>query len=237
MGFLIRHSTTPFKDSHMVFAHSFDSTAGWKASDNSGRETEWESQGLLVQPRSTPILGRAKSLLTTGTRRSRRLAPILATVGVLLSGFVGTVVVILVLGIHPAPDKVTLRKDAAELASLEMQSRMNASFTEVQSLPSPMADNAEIDLVAARPVDLLQSEVPKLTLIPSRASSPEQKRNSNSGTAKKLRGSRRGPEGRLDSARNPRSRRQVAPTQQRYEQKGPNSFLASISRALGFSRN
>lgn len=220
----------------MVFTHSFDNTAGWKSSDNPGRETDPQ---VLVEPRSTPILGRAKNLRTTGTRQSRRLAPILATMAVLLSGLVGTTVVILILGVHLAPDKVTLRKDAAELASLETQSRMNTSLTEAQSLPSPMANNAEIHLVAAGPVDLPQSEAPNLTLIPGQASSPEQKTNSDSGTAKKLRASRRVPKGRLDSARNPRPRTPVAPVpvQQQYDQKGPSSLLANIGRALGFSRN
>jgi hypothetical protein len=137
------------------------------------------------------------------------------------------------LGVHPALDKVTLQKDAAELVSLERQSRSETSPPAAQSAPSPMANNAGVELVAAQPADLSQPVAPESSL----TSSPEQKRTSNSRVAKQLRASRREPEGRLERVRNPQTGRELALTQQPYERKGPNSLLAAISRVLGFSRN
>jgi hypothetical protein len=230
MGILIRQTATRFENSHRVLTHSFDSGTGWKSSENSIREIEWESQRLLVPPPKSPMRGRQKNLLTRGTRRRRRPSPTQTLVAATISTFVGLTAVTLILGVHPALDKVTLRKDAAELVSLETQSRSETSPPAAQSPPSLMANNAGVELVAAQPADLSPPES-------SLTSSPEQKRISNSRVAKQLRASRREPEGRLDRVRNPQTRRELAPTQQPHEQKGPSSLLAVISRALGFSRN
>jgi hypothetical protein len=181
MGILIRQTATRFENSHRVFTHSFDSTTGWQSSDNSTREIEWESQRLHVPPPKTPIRGRQRDLLTKGTRRRRRPGPTRTLVAAVLSTFVGLTAVTLVLGVHPALDKVTLQKDAAELVSLETQSRQETSPPADQSPPSLMANNARV--------------------------------------------------------RSSQTRRELALTQQPYEQKGPSSLLAGISRALGFSRN
>jgi hypothetical protein len=232
MGILARQAAARFKNSHRVFTHSFDSATGWKSADNSIREIEWESQRLLIQPPKTPIRGRQRNLLTRGRRRLTQ-----TLVAAILASSVGVIAVTLMLGIHPALDKVTLRKDAAALVSSETQSRTETSPPIAQGRPSPVADNAGIKLVAAQPADLSEPEAPKSSLIANPTSSPEQKRNSDSSAPKKLRASRREPEGRLDRVRNPQIRREVALTQQPYEQKGPSSFLTGISRALGFSRN
>jgi len=233
MGVLIRQTATRFENNHRVFTHSFDSATGWKSSDNSTREVEWESQRLLVAPPKTPIRGRQRNLLNRGTRRMWGPSPTQTLVAAALSTFVCSTAVTLILGIHPALDKVTLRKDAAELVSLETQSRSETSPPAAQSPPSLMANNAAIDLVAAQPADVSLPEAPDSSL----TSSPEQKRTSNSRVAKQLKASRREPEGRLDRVRNPQTRRELPLTQQPYEQKGPSSLLAAISRALGFSRN
>lgn len=232
MGILIRQAPTRLENSHRVFTHSFDSATGWKSSDNLIREIEWESRRFLVQPPKTSIRGRPRNLLTRGTRRSWPTRTQTLVAGI-LSTFVGVAAVTLILGIHPALDKMTLRKDAAELVSLETQSRSEASPPATQSPPALMANNAGIELVAAQSTDLSQPEAQKSRL----TSSPGQERNSNSSVAKKLRASRREPEGRLDRVRNPQTRRELALTQQPYEPRGPNSLLAAISRALGFSRN
>src|SRR5262249_46581472 len=170
------------------------SATEWTSSDNSTREIEWESQRLLVPPLETPIRGRQRNLLTRETRGRRRPSPTQTLVAATLSTFVGLTAVTLLLGFHPALDKVTLRKDAAELVSLETQLRSETSPPAAQSPPSPIANNPDIELVAAQPKDLSQPEVPK----PSLTSSPEKKGNSNSSAAKKRRASRREPEDRLD---------------------------------------
>ena len=153
MGILIRQTATRLENSHPVFTHSFDSATGWHSSDNLTREIEWESQRLLVQPPETPIRGRQRNLLTRGTRRTRSPSPTQTLVTATLSTFVGLTAATLMLGIHPALDKVTLRKDAAELVSLERQSRSEASPLAAQTPPSPIANNAGIELVAAQPAD------------------------------------------------------------------------------------
>ena len=232
MDILIRQTAARFENSHRVFTHSFDSATGWKSSDNPAGEIESESQRFLAQPPKTPIRGWQKNLLTRGTRR--RLPTRTQTlVAAILSAFVGVIAATLILGIHPALDKVTLRKDAAELVSLETQSRSETSPPAAQNPPSLMANNAGLELAAAQSADLSQPEAQKSSL----TSPPEQERNSNSSVAKKLRASRRGPEGRLDRVRNPQTQRELALTQQPYKQRGPSSLLAAISRALGFSRN
>jgi len=232
MGILIRQTATRLENSHPVFTHSFDSATGWHSSDNLTREIEWESQRLLVQPPETPIRGRQRNLLTRGTRRTRSPSPTQTLVAATLSTFVGLTAATLMLGIHPALDKVTLRKDAAELVSLERQSRSEASPLAAQTPPSPIANNAGIELVAAQPADLSQPE----TLKSSLTSSPEQKRTSNSSVAEKPRASRREPKDRLDRSRNLQMHREVALTEQPYEQRRPSSLWASIGRVLGFSR-
>jgi len=135
MGILIRQTATRLENSHPVFTHSFDSATGWHSSDNLTREIEWESQRLLVQPPETPIRGRQRNLLTRGTRRTRSPSPTQTLVAATLSTFVGLTAVTLMLGIRPALDKVTLRKDAAELVSLETQSRSEASPLAAQTPP------------------------------------------------------------------------------------------------------
>ena len=174
MDILIRQTAARFENSQRVFTHSFDSATGWASSDNPAREIESESKGFLAQPPKTPIRGRQKNLLTRGTRR-RRPTRTQTLVAAILSAFVGVTAATLFLGTHPALDKVTFRKDAAELVSLETQSRWETSPLAVQNPPSLEASNA--------------------------------------------------------------GRREIVLTQQSYEQRGPSSFLAGISRALGFSRN
>src|SRR5262249_43313742 len=112
MGILIRRTATRFENSHRVLTHSFESASGWKSFDNSIREIEWESRGSLVQPPEIPIRGRQRNLLGRA-RRKRRPGSTPALVAATLSTFIGLTAVALMLGIHPALDKATLRKDAA----------------------------------------------------------------------------------------------------------------------------
>lgn len=98
-----------------------------------------------------PILGRPKIARPIKAGRSWRPGPIQTLLATGLSAFLGVALVILILGIHTAPDKLTLRKDAAELASLVTQSRLDDPHTEARSLPSATATDPGIDRVDAQP--------------------------------------------------------------------------------------
>jgi hypothetical protein len=158
----------------------------------------------------------------------------------LATGFfasLGVSLVILIQGIHPAPDKLTLQKDASELASLAKQSQMEDSHIEARTLPSPTAGSAGIDRVDVRSEERLQSEGLKSSLIASRLSSVDRKSDTDSGATREPKASKRDLEGRTSNLRNPQRQRPVAPTPQRYEQRGLSSLFAAIGRALHFSSN
>jgi hypothetical protein len=193
---------------------------------------------VSVLPRKIPILDRAKNLRTTRTGRSWRPGPIQTLAATGLSAFLCVTLVMLIQNIHLTPDKITLQKDAAELASLETQSRMDYSRAEARSLPSATAYNAGIDRVDAQPKERPQSEAPTSRLIASRASSVDQKWDTDSGAAsKQARAFKKDLKSRPDNVRNPQRQRAVAPARQRYQQKGLRAFFAAIGHALGFSSN
>jgi hypothetical protein len=222
------HPTTRFRNRDRLFAHGLDNAAGWNLSDHSSTRNQRESQ---VPPPNIAIFERSKKLWATRTGRRWHPGPIQTLLATGLSAFLGVTLVILAQDIHPAPDKLTLQKDAAELASLETHSRMD-------SLPSATAGNAEIDRVAEQPEERPQPEAPKSKLIASRASSVDRKRDTDSSVARKqLRVFKRDLEGRPDKVRNPQRQTAVPFTRQRYEQRGLNSFFAAIGHALGFSSN
>lgn len=150
----------------------------------------------------------------------------------LATGFlaaIGVILVILIQDIHPAANKFTLQKDAAELASLERKSSIDVARVEAGSLPSPPASNAGIDLVETQLEEDSESEAPQSSLIASRASSPERKRSTHSDGGRKSRAAK--------GLQNPQTRRVADSTRQRYEHGGLGSFFAGIGHALGFSRN
>jgi len=175
----------------------------------------------------------------SATRTGRNWCPnpiqMLLATGLFAS--LGVTLVILIQGIHPAPDKLTLQKDASELASLEKQSRMEDSQIEARTLPSPTAGRAGIDQVDARPEERLQSEGLKSSLIASRVSSIDRKSDTDSGATREPKAFKRDIEGRTSNLRNPQKQRPVTPTRQWYEQRGLSSLFAAIGRALHFSSN
>src|SRR4029077_16555083 len=63
----------------------------------------------------------------TRTGRNWCPNPIQTLLATGLFASLGVTLVLLIQGIHPAPDKLTLQKDASELASLAKQSRMDDS--------------------------------------------------------------------------------------------------------------
>jgi hypothetical protein len=70
------------------------------------------------------------------------------------------ILVILVQNIHPAPDQLTLQKDAAELASRETQSRKNDCQIEAQASPLVAASNAGTERIAVQPEEHSEFEAP-----------------------------------------------------------------------------
>jgi len=149
----------------------------------------------------------------------------------------GVALVILIQEIHPAPDKLTLQKDASELASVEKQSRKEDSHIDARTLTWATAGSAGIDRVDPRPEEHLQSEALKSRLFASRASSADRKMGTDAGATRELKVFKRDVEGPSSNLRNPQRQRTVAPTRQRHEQGGLSAFFAAIGRALRFSSN
>jgi hypothetical protein len=135
--------------------------------------------------------------------------------------------------IHPAPTKLTLQRDAAELVRLETQLGVGDSHTQTRSLPSSAVSNAGTGRVDVEPEKHSEFAAPKPTLIPSRMSSPGRKREPVSGEGHS-RLSKRGLEGRANYVRNLQSQRPIAPTRQPNKQ-GLGSFFSTVGRVLGFS--
>lgn len=150
----------------------------------------------------------------------------------LVTGFLavlGVALVILIQNIHPVPDKHTLEKDKAELATLEeTQSGMDHSHIEAQSLSLARASSARVD---APPEELSRPGLPESTLTASVASSVDGKRDTDS------RAVRKHLKGRADSIRNPQRQRALAATRQQSNQRGLSSFFSAIGRALHLSSN
>jgi hypothetical protein len=154
---LIRPTTTRFRNSDRVFAHGFDNAAGWKRSGHPPTGIEKASESLAVPTRNIPILRRSKNLHSRRSVGSKRFDPIRTTLPATGSlAFLCVILVILVQNIRPAPDKLTLQRDAAELASLETQSRKGDCQIEARNTPSAAASNIESDLIDPQPEERSQ---------------------------------------------------------------------------------
>jgi hypothetical protein len=171
-----------------------------------------------------------------GQRPERRWYPgpiqALLTAGSL--AFLSVFFLLLMQDIHPAPTKLTLQKDAAELARLETQLRVGDSHTETRSLPSAAVSNAGTERVDTQPEKHSEFEGPKPTLITNRMSSVGRTREAGSGE-EHPRTLKRGLEGRTNYVRSVQSQRPIASTGQPNKQQGLGSFFSSMGRALGFS--
>ena len=180
--------------------------------------------------RATGVHCKASYMNASATRTGRNWCPgpvqILLATGLFAS--LGVTLVISIQNIHPAPDRLTLQKDASELASLEKQSRMDDSHIEARTLPSATAGSAGINRVDARPEEGVQSEGLKSGL----ASSVDRQSDIDSGAPREPKTSKR-----TSSLRNPRRQRPVTLPQQHNEQRGLGSVFAAIGRALHFSSN
>jgi hypothetical protein len=168
--------------------------------------------------------------------RSWRPGPIQA---LLATGSLASLCVIFLLiiqNICPVPTKLTLQKDAAELARLETQLRLGNSHSETRSLPSAAVADAGTERIDVKTQEHLEFEAPRSALSASRMSSVDRKRDAGSGGAKKhLRPFKRGMEGRPDYVRNLYNQMTIAPTREHHKLQGLGSFLSAMSRTLGFS--
>ena len=150
--------------------------------------------------------------------------------------FLSVISLLLMEDIHPAPTKLTLQKDAAELARLERQLRLSDSHPETRSLPLAAASNAGTQGIDVQAQGHSEFEAPKSAFIASPISSVGRKMDTGSGEAKKhLRPFKRGLESRPDYFRNLQKQRAISPRQQPYKQQGLGSFFSAMGRALGFS--
>jgi hypothetical protein len=159
-----------FESSARVYAYSFDNANESKLSDESSTLIYKESQRLDASPPNNRVLRRSNS---PGQRRERswRPGPIQALLTAGSLAFLSVIFLLLMQDIHPAPTKLTLQKDAAELARLETQLRVGDSQTETRSLPSAAVSNAGTKRVDVQPEKHSEFEAPKPTLIASRMSS------------------------------------------------------------------
>lgn len=229
---------TRCQNSDRVCGHTFEDAAGRKLSDHCSAGTVKESRRFGVRSRNIAVLARSKNLRTARKVRSWPPDPIriLLVTGPL--AFLGVTLVILIQDIHPPPDKLTLQKDAAELAGLDTQSHMGHSYIEAQSLPLATASNAGINRVDAPPEEPSQSGLAKSRLIASVASSVDQKRDTDLRPVRKQsRAFGRDLKGRTDNVQNPQRQTALAATRQQPNQSGLSSFFSAISRALHLSSN
>jgi hypothetical protein len=194
-----------------------------------------ESQDWMHLLQSNRVLRRSNSR-SQRPEGSWHPGPIQA---LLATGCLASLCVIFLLimqNIRPVPTKLTLQKDAAELARLETQLRLRDSHSETRSLPSAAAADARTERIDVKTQEHFEFVAPKSALIASRMSSVDPKRDAASGEAKKhLRPFKKGPEGRPDYVRNLQSQRTIAPARQQYKLQGLRSFFSAMSRALGFS--
>ena len=194
-----------------------------------------ESLETLSKGAKRKLIRRSNSH-TQRPQRSWHLGPIQALLAIGSLAFASVIFLLLIQDIHPAPAKLTLQKDAAELARLETQLRLGNSHTETRSLPSAAVPNAGTERVDGQPEEYSEFQAAKSTLIASRMTTVDRKRGTGSGAVKKhLRAFRRDLERRPDYIRNLQSQRAIASTRQQYKQQGLGSFFSGMGRTLGFS--
>jgi hypothetical protein len=119
--------------------------------------------------------------------------------------------------IHPAPDKVTRQKDAAELAIIEAHSPV--ASTKLGDSPPATASNSGIDRNPAH----FQAKTREARLVDGRTRPISQKNDSVSREAKR----------QLKAWKDYQREQAIATWRQRYAEQG--SFFKTLGRALGFS--
>ena len=194
-----------------------------KLSDESCALIYKGSQRLNAAPPSNRVLQRSN---WPGQRREKRWYP--GPVQVLLSAgflaFLSVIFLLLMQDIHPAPTKLTLQGDAAELARLETRLRLGDSHAETRSLPVAAASEAGTERVDVQPEKHSEFEAHKPILVASRLGSAGRRKEASSGE-EQPRPSKRGLEGRPNYVRNLQSQTPIAPAPQPNKQQGLGSFL------------
>jgi hypothetical protein len=207
-----------FESSARVYAYSFDNANESKLSDESTTLIYKESQRLDAPPPSNRVLRRSNSP-SQRPERSWHPGPIQALLTAGSLAFLCLIFLLSMGDIHLAPTKLTLQRDAAELARLETQLRVGDSHTETRSLPAAAASDAGTERVDVQPEKHSEFEAPKPTLIASRMGSMGRRREPSSGE-ERPRPFKRGLEGRPNYVRNLQSQRPIAPTRQPNKQQG-----------------
>jgi hypothetical protein len=111
-----------FESSARVYAYSFDNANESKLSDESSILIYKESQRLDARPPSNRVLRRSNSP-SQRPERSWHPGPIQALLTAGSLAFLCVISLLLMQDIHPAPTKLTIQRDAAELVRLEAQLR------------------------------------------------------------------------------------------------------------------
>jgi hypothetical protein len=207
-----------FESSARVYAYSFDNANESKLSDESTTLIYKESQRLDAPPPSNRVLRRSNSP-SQRPERSWHPGPIQALLTAGSLAFLCLIFLLSMGDIHLAPTKLTLQRDAAELARLETQLRVGDSHTETRSSPAAAAPDAGTERVDVQPEKHSEFEAPKPTLIASRMGSVGRRREPSSGE-ERPRPFKRGLEGRPNYVRNLQSQRPIAPTRQPNKQQG-----------------
>ena len=207
-----------FESSARVYAYSFDNANESKLSNESTTLIYKESQRLDAPPPSNRVLRRSNSP-SQRPERSWHPGPIQALLTAGSLAFLCLIFLLSMGDIHLAPTKLTLQRDAAELARLETQLRVGDSHTETRSSPAAAASDAGTERVDVQPEKHSEFEAPKPTLIASRMGSVGRRREPSSGE-ERPRPFKRGLEGRPNYVRNLQSQRPIAPTRQPNKQQG-----------------
>jgi hypothetical protein len=185
-----------FESSARVYAYTFDNANESKLSDESSILIYKESQRLDAPPPSNRLLRRSNSP-SQRPERSWHPGPVRALLTAGSLAFLCVISLLLMQDIHPAPTKLTLQRDAAELVRLETQLRVGDSHTETRSLPSSAVSNAGTERVDAQPEKHSEFAATKPTLIASRMSPAGRTREADPGE-EHPRPSKRGLEGRAN---------------------------------------
>lgn len=113
--------------------------------------------------------------------RSWHPGPIQALLTTGSLAFLCVISLLLIGNIQPAPTKLTLQRDAAELVRLETQRPVVDSHTETRSLPLPAVSKTGTERTDVKPEKHSEFAAPKPTLIASHMSSAGRKMEPGSG--------------------------------------------------------
>jgi hypothetical protein len=189
-----------------------------------------ELQNLPARP-GAPVLHQP-NLPAGGAARGWRLdrTEMLLTAGG--TAFLCVIFGVLMQFIRPAPDKLTIQKDSAELARVEAQTQADHIHTE--AMMSATASNADGNRISSKAKDHSESKAGQSRPVAHQSGLVGRKTElASSGANGELKTSEKYP--RRQTERELQRQQASYFGRQRYAQQGPNSVLSAIARALGFS--